>query len=195
MRVIAIRCPSCDQPIHGKSGDRAFYCANCNTVHVREPAPQKIDYEIGSFGPGGDGNRVYVPFWRLYGTVTIQHEQVSGGHVFRLQNWLSGGSRSGNLFIYVPAGPLPPDMVRNWGIALTERHPQYDLKMDFGDVPRLPVTLTRQEAGELADFIVLTMEAQQPGTLQQLSYTLEINTSKLVYLPFYERGGQYVLAV
>jgi hypothetical protein len=44
--------------------------------------------------------------------------------------------------------------------------------------------ISKQEAAELADFVVVTMEAEQPGVLQKLDYTLTVNDTKLVYLPF-----------
>ena len=48
----------------------------------------------------------------------------------------------------------------------------------------MPATMSRQDARELADFIVVTMEAEKPGVLQRLDYSLIVNGTKMVYLPF-----------
>jgi hypothetical protein len=56
--------------------------------------------------------------------------------------------------------------------------------MDFGLVPRLPTVVKQEEAMEMADFVVVTIEAEKPGVLQDLDYTLTVHDAKLVYLPF-----------
>ncbi len=62
--------------------------------------------------------------------------------------------------------------------------PRYPTRLNFGNVRRLPGVMPKQEAAQLADFVVVTMEAEQPGVLQQLDYSLTVNDTKLVYLPF-----------
>ena len=44
--------------------------------------------------------------------------------------------------------------------------------------------MKRSEAKEMADFVVVTIEAEKPGVLQSLDYTLTVHDAKLVYMPF-----------
>jgi hypothetical protein len=92
------------------------------------------------------------------------------------------------MFIYIPATELDPASFRRMATSLTMNPPKYPTRLNFGNVPRMPAVLTKQEASELADFVVVTMEAEQPGVLQRLDYSLTVNDTKLVYLPFVKTG-------
>jgi len=36
----------------------------------------------------------------------------------------------------------------------------------------------------LTDFVVMILEAENPGILQHLEYSLTVNEAKMIYLPF-----------
>jgi hypothetical protein len=184
MKVIQVKCPSCNSPIYMKQVDRMFYCDRCNVMHVREGGVEKVDFEIAEFNQAAQGERVYMPFWRVYASFIIRSKSVEGGTVFRLANWLKSGSNTGNVFIYIPATELDPGSFKQLAVRFTSSSPSYSTRLNFANVPRLPVAVTKQEAGELADFVVVTMEAEQPGVLQRLDYSLTVNDTKMVYMPF-----------
>ncbi len=184
MNVIQVKCPSCNSPIYMKQKDRLFYCDRCNVMHSRDEGVERIDFEVGEFSPNVQGDRVFMPFWRVYASFQLRSKSVEGGSLYKLASWLKGGGDSGNLFIYIPASDLDPGSFRRLASQLTMSNPRYATRLNFGSVPRLPVALSKKEAAELADFVVVTMEAEQPGTLQQLDYTLTVNDTKMVYLPF-----------
>ncbi|HEX9908323.1 MAG TPA: hypothetical protein VGB78_07675 [Thermoplasmata archaeon] len=192
MRVVQVKCPSCNSPIYEKELDRVFFCDKCNVLHVRNGGIEKLDYEIGDFGPSAQGEKVYMPFWRVYATFVIHSKNVEGGSMFKLASWLRGATDTGNMFIYVPAGDLDPGSFKNLAMRFTTSNPRYPTKLSFGGVKRLPVAVTKAEAAELADFVVVSIEAEQPGMLQQLNYTLTINDTKMVYLPFVKSAGGLV---
>lgn len=193
MRVIQVKCPQCNSPIQLKQKDKLFFCAQCNTIHVRNGGIEKLDYEIADFNPGApQGERIYVPFWRVYATFIVRSKSVEGGALFKLAQMIKGGSDSGNIFIYIPASDLDPATFRRMASQYTYNPPRYPTRLNFGNVTRVPAVITKPEANELADFVVVTMEAEQPGVLQRLDYTLTVNDTKLVYLPFI-RGGQGLL--
>ncbi len=184
MKVIAVKCPQCNSPIQSKVRDHLFYCTRCNTMHVRNGGVEKLDYEIGEFNQSAQGERIYMPFWRVYATFLVHSKSVEGGALFRLTQWLKGGSNSGNIFIYVPATELDNTGFKTLATRFTSNPPKYATRLNFGNVNRLPATISKQEAANLADFVIVTMEAEQPGVLQQLNYSLTVNDTKLVYLPF-----------
>ena len=53
----------------------------------------------------------------------------------------------------------------------------------IGRHKRVPATVSRKQAHELADFVVVTIEAEKPGTMQYLDYSLKILDSSVVYIP------------
>jgi len=171
MKVVQVRCPSCNSPIYSKQRDRMFYCDKCNVIHVRDGGVDKIDFDIAEFGSAPQGDSVYVPFWRLYCSFIIRSKSVEGGHLFRLASWMK-------------SVPLPSATFKRLAIDFTVSSPKYSTRLNFGSVRRMPTSLSREEAAELADFIVVTMEAEKPGVLQRLDYTLTVNGTKMVYLPF-----------
>jgi len=191
MRVLQVKCPSCNTPIYSKERDRLFYCEKCNTLHVRDGGADKVEFEVAEFGKSAaQGERVYLPFWRMYSSFTIHSKSVEGGQLFRLASWLKGGGNSGSLFIYLPATDMETNSMKYWSTTFTANPPRYATRLNFGGVRRLPASMTRDEAKSLADFVVVTMEAEKPGVLQRLDYSLTVNDGKVVYIPFvYTQGG------
>ncbi|UCE80628.1 MAG: hypothetical protein JSV94_05605 [Methanobacteriota archaeon] len=184
MKVVQVRCPSCDSPIYSKQRDRLFYCDRCNVLHVRDGGVEKIDFEIAEFASEPPGEKVYIPFWRLYCSFVIRSKSVEGEYVFRLASWMRGEDGSGTMFIYVPAADFDTTTFKRLAIDFTVSSPKYNTRLNFGSIRRMPTAMSREEATELADFIIVTMEAEKPGVLQQLDYTLTVNGTKMVYLPF-----------
>jgi len=190
MNVVQVKCPSCNTPIYSKERDRLFFCDKCNTLHVRDGGVERVDYEIAEFNQSAQGERVYMPFWRMYSSFVIKSKSVEGGQLFRLASWLKGGGDTGSLFIYLPATEMDPNSMKYWSSTFTASPPRYATRLNFGGVRRLAASVTKEEAKTLADFVVVTMEAEKPGVLQRLDYTLTVNDSKVVYLPFvYAKGG------
>lgn len=184
MRVVQVRCPSCNSPIYSKERDRLFYCDKCNIMHVRDGGVNKIDFEIADHDRSAQGEMVYVPFWRLYCSFVIRSKSVEGGYVFRLSSWLKNDDGSGNIFIYVPAADFDPGTFKRLALDFTTSSLRYSTRLDFGGIRRMPSVMSMEEASEMADFIVVTMEAEKPGVLQRLDYSLTVSGTKMVYLPF-----------
>jgi hypothetical protein len=184
MRVIQVKCPQCNTAITMKQKDKLFLCQQCNTLHVRDGGIEKLDYEIAEPNPNVQGEKVYVPFWRVYASVVVRSKSVEGGTLFKMVSWLKGGSDSGNMFIYIPANELDPGSFRRIATQFTTNQPRYRTRLNFSNIPRVPAVMDKKEAAELADFVVVTIEAEQPGVMQRLDYTLTVNDTKLVYLPF-----------
>jgi hypothetical protein len=191
MKVIQVRCPNCNNPIFSKQKDLLFHCERCGTLHVRDGGINVLDYEIADFSKAAPiQGRTYVPFWRMYANFTILHMDSTGGTTFKLSNWIKGGKGdSGEIFIFVPAPDFDPATFKYLATTFTADWPKYATRLDFGGVPRLPAYLSKEEAMKLANFVVITLEAEKPGVLQQLDYNLEIKDARIVYLPFNSTAG------
>lgn len=195
MNVIQVKCPQCNSPIQSKVKDKIFVCSQCGSVHIRDGGIEKLDVEIAEFNPSAQGERSYMPFWRIYASFLVRSKSVEGGTLFKISSFLKGGSDSGNMFIYIPASELDPASFRRIAVQYTASPPRYPTRLNFGGVNRSPATISKQEANELADFVVVTMEAEQPGVMQRLDYTLTINDTKLVYLPYVKTGQGWAPAL
>jgi len=191
MKVAQVHCPRCGKPNYTKFKDTVVYCEECKTMHlVTEGGPVIIEYEIAEFQKEVPLRKFHMPFWRLFSNVTIFSEQVSGGWASRLMNAASGGGRGGSMFIFIPAVELPPDIFKRMAQDLTTNPPQYR-GTDRFSFDRLPVAINEEAARKLADFMVLSFEAEKPGVMQNIRYEVAVQHSKLIYLPFYQDGANW----
>jgi len=187
MKVVQVKCPHCSNPLMMKQKDQLLFCETCKTMHIRDGGVHLIDYEIADFGRGAALDRVYVPFWRMYSSFIIKHIESEGGSYSKLAGWVTGkqdGSASGDIFVFVPAAEFDPATFKRLAVMFTVQTPRYNSRLDFGGVPRLPAGVKKEEAMELADFVVVTMEAEKPGVLQHLDYELTVHDARVIYLPF-----------
>lgn len=191
MKVAQVKCPRCGKPSFSKFKDTVVYCDECRTMHLRtEGGPIILEYEIAEFQKELPLKKFHMPFWRLFSNVTIFSEQVTGGWASRLMNAASGGGRGGSMFIFVPAIELAPDVFKRMAQDLTVNPPQYRGTERFG-FERLAVALDEEAARKLADFLILTFEAEKPGVMQNIQYQVEVQHTKLIYLPFYQDGQNW----
>ncbi|HUL39963.1 MAG TPA: hypothetical protein VLU38_06710 [Methanomassiliicoccales archaeon] len=197
MKVIQVKCPNCDAPIISRQRDLLFHCERCGTLHVRDGGVNVLDYEIADFAKGAPvQSRTYVPFWRMYASFTIHHMDSTGGSMYKLASWIKGGKGdSGDVFVFVPAPDFDPATFKYLATYFTANWPKYDTRLDFGGVPRAPAYLDKEEAMKLANFVIITLEAEKPGVLQQLDYDLDIRDARIVYLPFNSTSSGLVPAL
>jgi len=187
MKVARVKCPRCGKPSFSKLKDSVIFCEECRTLHtISDAGPMVIDYEIGDFGKELPLRKFHMPFWRLFSQVTVFSSNVVGGWAGRLLAAGSGGGNlNGTMFIFVPGMDLQPDIYKRMAQDFTTNPPQYRSAERFA-FERLPVTVDELAARKLADFLVLSFEAEKPGVLQDIKYQVEVQRTKLVYLPFYQ---------
>ncbi len=198
MRVVAVKCPKCGTPktTKRKEENLLFHCRSCGTIHTREPEERVVEYQVAPFGRRLRGAPYYMPVWRLKTWVHVRHQRVEGGFLHKLGNLFSGPDpNQGYLDVYVPAPDLDPGTFRHWAKTFTSHPPRFAPARDFGNVPRLPAVVTEGEARNLADFMILTFEAEKPGVLQTIDYTTRVDAASVVFVPFYWDQGRYQVAL
>lgn len=193
MKAVQVRCPRCGTPIQTKQRDEFFFCSSCGTLHTRKKGTEVIPYEIADLRSSAPGPRYYMPFWRLHCSFVIRSQQVQGGTFHKLASWINGEQSGGDMFIFVPASDVDIATFRHWAVQLTLNNPPYAVRGDFNGIDRIPASVAQAEAIELADFIAITLEAEKPGVMQQLDYTLTVNEAKVVYLPFIQTPSGLLL--
>jgi len=162
-------------------------------MHVRDPKVEILHYEIAAFGRDASFQRAYAPFWVARAHVRILNEQASG--MFALFSSIGGGRSEGYVDVWIPATWSDPDTFKAWSTTLTRSPPRYNLAKDFSGVPHLPASVNREQARQLVDFIIVTNEAEKPGTLQRLEYDVLVEALKPVFLPFFWTGSAYEIGL
>lgn len=186
--IAAVKCPSCGSPIEGITGDRVFLC-QCGVLHTRDDlGTRELHHIIASpkSPTAPPGSIVFVPFWRLDSQVTIHHQRSEGGWLHKIfgKDW-----RGGRMCIFVPAMDWDPNTYKQMASTLTKSPPPIHPATSFGPYERWPVTIEEGEAAALADFMILTFEAEKPGVLQEISFDVRVLGSSLIYFPFDRSRG------
>jgi predicted RNA-binding Zn-ribbon protein involved in translation (DUF1610 family) len=205
-RMVQVKCPKCGQPIKSKAGaDLVFYCSECGLLHTRnaENKTENVEYEISAFSMEKENalaakphERLYVPFWQVFAQVSILHEEVAGGIISKLASMVAGAGQGGAVLVYVPAIELDAETFKYLATLLTANPPAYRKIAKFEEnAERLPCTVTAGEAAELADFIVLSNEAEKPGVLQRINYEMKIQRQRIAFIAFHRVDGRLALAV
>lgn len=192
VRLIAVKCPSCGLPIRGKVADRVFLC-ECGVMHTRDDkGTRELSHAIAPPNPPSapPSTVIYVPFWRLDSNVIIHYSRSTGvGGFF---NKLFGKDwKGGRVSIYVPAVDWDPGTYKKWASSITSNPPKFNAAPSFGGYERMPVVIDETEANQLADFLILTFEAEKAGVLQEMSYEVNVFGTSLLYLPFNRTEGSF----
>lgn len=190
-KVVPIVCPGCHNPIFTKDKDEVFLCPGCGTLHARNGSVIVIEYEVGAFKPG-DGEKLYLPFWKLGVDFNIRNEQVSGGTLSKFAGFLKGNSNVGHVDMLLPAYNADPYVYKDVAERLTFHPPRYTPGRFEPGVRREPCGVTVDMVDEMADFMFVTIEAEKPGVMQQLDYSIKVSSRKMLYLPYYRKGENIV---
>lgn len=191
-KVVPIICPGCKNPMYGKDNDTVFLCSNCGTLHARDGKVTVIEYEVGAYTKQMDVDKVYLPFWKLGVDFSIKYQKVEGATVSKFMGFLKGDSNAGRMDMFLPAFGLEPMRYKDMAEKLTFGQPKYAPERMDPSIKREPCAVGIDMTDEMADFLFVTIEAEKPGTMQQLDYDLKVTSKKLVYLPYYKKGNDLV---
>ncbi|WP_174589662.1 hypothetical protein [Methanocella conradii] len=191
-KLVPVTCPKCKNPVYSKDVDNVILCPTCGAMQSRDGKVDLIDYEAGAFTRPGDGEKVYLPFWKLEVSYSIMREDVKGGMISMVAHALGGNANNGVIPMMLPAFELEPLRFKELAKSLTLNAPKLTPAPLEPGVRREPCTVTLDMTDEMADFLFVTIEAEEPGVLQSLSYELKVLARKMVYLPYYRKGNELV---
>ena len=114
---------------------------------------------------------------------------------FSVKATLSGAQGADPLWqqaarLWVPAFGLSLDLAKNWGAYLTRTQPALRPGPAPQDVPLRGCVVALEDARKLAEFVVLSIEAERPDMLRSIAFTLPDGTPELWVLP--SDGSQLV---
>jgi hypothetical protein len=193
VRLIALKCPRCERPLRPAPSEVAFACGECGQV-VRV-AGDAIAPQIAHWAAARPGASVrdWLPFWTLPGEVRFSRRKTDG---FQLAQ-LVGGTGADPLWerarrLWVPAFRLELDEAQRWGARLTREAREYTHGPMPDGAPLRGCELDLDDARRLAEFIVLSIEAERSDTLADLEFTLPDGEPELWLLPW--DGDQLIAA-
>ncbi|MEM1514385.1 MAG: hypothetical protein QXW78_05255 [Candidatus Thermoplasmatota archaeon] len=190
MNVVHVKCPKCKNLFFSKKTDIAFICENCGTLHIREDEIKIFNYEFWKFSKNMEGEKYYMPFWKMDVVVDIHESKVVG--IMKIANLFR--DKSGITSVYVPGVDFSPEEFRQWSNLLTFNQFKPEIEKST-KIERIPLAIGEKEAEKLTDFLILSYEAEKPGVLQYIDYEMKINEKKIVYVPVYLSNNRYVIGV
>ncbi|MBN1139975.1 MAG: hypothetical protein JXM73_25625 [Anaerolineae bacterium] len=185
-----LQCLNCQTPVRAREGIVVYRCQGCGWgLELGPDGLRQIDIAFAAPQPVPRGQRPgNLPFWVFDGQVEIRQRKAVKT---TFMGWETGPSPDrGQMWqqprrFYVPAFGGRLEDLETWGVHLTLTQP--DL------TPGKPINVqdcvrTEEEARCLAEFIFLRIEADKRDVLQDLDYSLTLMASRLVVIPFVEKG-------
>ncbi len=190
VRLIAIKCLQCGLPVPAQPADIAFGCPHCGQVALiagDRLVPQPAFWGVPRAGVTPAG---WLPFWVFAGQVALPVRETFGGLGF-------GDGGPDPLWqaprrLWVPAFSLTLDLAKQWGVALTRGQPQFASGAPPAGVALSGCVVTVEDAHKLAEFVVLSIEAERKDMLKRIAIQLPGGAPELWVLP--SDGRQLVAA-
>ena len=189
VELVLLKCPRCSTPVPAGEEEVAWVCSQCGQglqLTAAGLAPLTVNWAESQ--PGNVKTQP-LPFWVFSGTVSFRSRETYG---------FGSGSQPDKLWsaprrFYVPAFPLPIEQLQTLGADFTRR--QIALKPGRAGEPFANCTLPAEDARQVVEFIVLTIEAAQRDKLKSVDFELNLNEPELWLLPFAGEAGHQNLVL
>ncbi len=192
LRLVALKCNKCGSLLRAEPNDLVYYCNNCGTgfelINEKdELVVVNIDFALPI--KKQDAEILYLPFWVFETDIRINSRDSSatpGSAAGFIKNIFSGGDgRKPVTKFYVPAFDTPITNIRKLGIEFTKNQPELEsIKKDKLTGCRF----SSRDAQKFADFIFLSIEAEKPDMLKNITYSLGLSSPRAIGIPFYKTG-------
>lgn len=171
VKLIPLLCPKCRAPVPAQTDEIAWVCDQCGQGMMIDTAqgarPQTMFFSCNI--PAGKKGR---PFWVSRGQVTITNRQTYKGDEGRAAREFWAEPR----LFFIPAWECALDEVITLGAYLL-KNPE---AMQPGNpVPFLPVVASPGDVRALAEFLVLSIEAERRDALKTVNFDLQMESPQL----------------
>ncbi|MBP9191078.1 MAG: hypothetical protein KBF96_00855 [Ignavibacteria bacterium] len=186
-KLEAVKCKQCGSGLVVEVNDNIVYCTSCGSgfeIINGEMTPIEINFAAAAIR--GEGEVVYKPFWLLRTNLNIMERNASGNF---LKN-IFGGSNdntSGEILFYIPAFYCSLDVMKNLATEFTIKNPvaspqKYNVKLTG-------FAYGKEDAKKLAEFILISMEAEKSDVMKDFNYKMDFTSFEIVGIPFYNTGN------
>ncbi len=184
--LVPLECLRCHSRLPAEEGQVAWVCPACEQGQrlddecvLRELS---IHFAAGEPGP----STLWFPFWVLQGRVSIVERLSYGSDQPSDPRWASPQA------FVLPGFETTPEEAVQWGLRFLREPARL---VSGATAPLPPVTIAPEEAEALAEFVVLSFEADRRDKLKSLRAVLDLGASELWCLPFAGSGGSLRLAL
>ncbi len=172
-----LKCPQCSTPVPAEEDEVAWVCATCGTglqLTDQGLAPVGVHWAVPRPGAHVDSWR---PFWTFPGAVQFQQRVSYSGHMEPEALWAANPLR-----FFVPAYNCPLQELQRLGADLTQRQPALQAGPAGGQLTGC--NFLPDDARRVAEFVVLTIEADRPDKLRSIQFDVRLGAPELWVLPF-----------
>lgn len=194
MKLLALRCPHCAQPLTPQSQEVVVLrCRNCETaVSITDTGLTTTSLEFAAPAMEPEQIDAWVPLWIFNGRVNIHSRQTQGRNSQAQQDseQLWGYPRR----LYVPAWDLPTEEACQIGGDLVQRQPTFQSTVaPSAKADLVEAVITPEDALKLMEFVVFNVEAARKDWLKDLRFTIEAAAPQLWAIPARKAGSGWRL--
>lgn len=184
--IVPLLCSRCSTPVPAASDEVAWICATCGQGLALDEEKGVRPLEVHFARAAVDSGITWKPFWLAVGRVRFDLRQTYGRDRGPDELWSSPQT------FVLPAFECTMEEAAAWGVAFLRR-PLALVPGDGGKLER--VTVEAEEAKTLAEFVVLTVEAERRDQLKAVAFSLELEAPVLWALPLTGAEGSLQIAL
>ena len=186
MKLLALRCPTCAQPLKPQNPEVIVLRCDCGTaVSLSDTGLNTITLQFAA--PAVEKFDAWLPLWLFNGRVHITNRQTQGRNKQAEQDAEQLWNYPRRL--YVPAWDLPTETASQLGGDLVQRQPSFERTDQPENAPFIEAVVTPEDALKLLEFVVLNVEAARKDWLKSLEFHIETTTPQLWAIPALKDGS------
>lgn len=186
VELVPLQCVRCSTPVRAAPDEVAWVCANCSQGLLLDGESGLRALQVKYAAAAQQAGLIWRPFWVTEGRVTFQARQTYGHDRGPDEAW------SAPQTFILPAFECSFEEAGAWGMGFLRQPP----RLVEGPAGVLEgVTVDPQAARALAEFVVLTVEAERRDQLRSVAFGLDLEPPVLWAMPFTNESGTLRLAL
>jgi hypothetical protein len=176
VELVLLKCLQCGTPVAADEDEVAWTCATCGRgLQLTDDGLVPLEVRWAAAPPGQRPER-WLPLWVFSGTVRFLRRESYSGRSEPHRLWQRP------VRFFVPAYACSLEHLERLGADLTQQQPALPPGPAAGTLKGC--TLLPRDARAAAEFVVLTIEAEQKDKLKTLEFGLEVGPPELWVMPF-----------
>ena len=185
IELVPLKCVQCGTAVPAAPDEVAWACPNCGQGLLLDEEKGLVPLEVRYMAAAQETGVTWKPFWVARGRVTFQRRTAYGRQQGPDERW-----QQPQVFV-LPAYECSLEEAGALGMGFLRQPPPLEAG-PTGVLER--VTVDPQGARALAEFVVLTVEAERRDHLKEIAFDLALDPPTLWVLPFAQREGKLFLA-